>query len=122
MSTAQAARREGMPTVSRLGTIRRQVLECLATPRTAEEVAGLIDLAVYVVRPRITELRKDGLVVETGERRQDATGKRNTVWQATGGAGAGKPERVGSLAPEPDASVSPASLSGLTQRQLWELW
>lgn len=84
MSAAIEARRDGMPTERARGSIRAEVLACLSTPRTAEEVADLVGIAVYVVRPRITELVKAGLVAETGERRMDSTGRRNAVWRVVG--------------------------------------
>lgn len=47
---------------------------------TADEVAGRLGLSILSVRPRITELARDGKVRDSGDRRRNASGKRAIVW------------------------------------------
>ena len=55
----------------KLGRRQREALDALAEigPATADEVANHIDRHFYVVRPRFSELREKGLVIDTGKRR-----------------------------------------------------
>jgi predicted Rossmann fold nucleotide-binding protein DprA/Smf involved in DNA uptake len=59
---------------------------CLAAvqtkPQTADEVAELLGQTVLAVRPRFSELRKLGQVVDSGARRLNAYGNRQIVWRA----------------------------------------
>jgi len=65
----------------KLGARQREALDDLKAfgPSTAEEVAKRTDRHWYVVRPRLTELRLLGLVVDTGERRSTAFGGKTWV-------------------------------------------
>lgn len=72
------------------GKIREQVLrQIVARPMTADEVGDVLDIDKGVSRPRVSELRKDGLVTpllkEGGaqERRPTESGKSAIVWRAT---------------------------------------
>ena len=47
---------------------------------TADEVAGRLGLSILSVRPRITELARDGEVRDSGARRHNVSGKRAIVW------------------------------------------
>lgn len=47
---------------------------------TADEIAAQIGEDVLSVRPRITELLRDGLVVKTVLRRANKSGKKAIVW------------------------------------------
>lgn len=47
---------------------------------TADEVAQKIGRHVLSVRPRMSELRARGLIVPTGKRRRNASGKTAVVW------------------------------------------
>lgn len=42
--------------------------------------AGRLGLSILSVRPRITELARDGKVRDSGDRRHNASGKRAIVW------------------------------------------
>lgn len=59
---------------------------CLAALRgaamTADEVADLLTLSVLTVRPRVAELKTQGLVEATVERRLNVSGKSAVVWKA----------------------------------------
>ena len=65
--------------VSRL---RRAVLDCLAGhgPLTADECAARLGASVLTIRPRVSELRARGQVVDTGVRRVNQSGRRAAVW------------------------------------------
>ena len=66
------------------GSRRGQVLAGLDRgPATAEQIAKLIDLHWYLTRPRLSELKALGLVIETGDRGAGALGGRVNVWRLT---------------------------------------
>lgn len=70
----------------KLKTRHAEVLADLAAhgPSTAEDIAARTDRHWYVTRPRISELKAQGLVVETGERRPtEMGGKTHVVRLAT---------------------------------------
>ena len=50
---------------------------------TAEQIGERISLHWYLVRPRLSELKALGLVVETGERGKGALGGKVNVWRIT---------------------------------------
>lgn len=49
---------------------------------TADEVASELGETVLAIRPRITELVKAELIYDTGERRDNTSGRRAKVWRA----------------------------------------
>jgi hypothetical protein len=49
---------------------------------TADQIASRLDLSVLSVRPRFTELLRDGLIEDTGERRKNASGRSAKTWRA----------------------------------------
>lgn len=49
---------------------------------TADQVAQALGLSVLTVRPRVSELRTSGLIVDKRERRKNASGKSAVVWVA----------------------------------------
>lgn len=60
----------------KLGKRQAEVLADLAAhgPSTAEEIGARIDRHWYLVRPRISELKALGLVIDTGGRAKSALG------------------------------------------------
>jgi hypothetical protein len=66
-------------------TLRAEALMLLrrasAEGLTADEVATQADVTVLAMRPRITELSRLGLVVDSGKRRKNVSGKRAIVWR-----------------------------------------
>ncbi|MFY9350509.1 MAG: hypothetical protein WBL20_19250 [Sphingobium sp.] len=64
--------------------LRARCLEVLehSNGLTADEVAGRLGLSILSVRPRITELARDGKVRDSGARRNNVSGKRAIVWMA----------------------------------------
>lgn len=67
---------------SKAPIIRARCLKVLehSNGLTADEVAGRLGLSILTVRPRITELSRDGKVRDSGDRRRNASGKRAIVW------------------------------------------
>lgn len=66
------------------GTLRAAVLAVLRQkPYTADEVATAIGKSILAVRPRLSELSASGRILETSERRRNASGKLAAVWRAT---------------------------------------
>jgi predicted ArsR family transcriptional regulator len=61
--------------------------ECLAVlrgaPMTADEVAERLGATPFAIRPRLTELRRLGLVHDSGLRRANASRRGATVWALT---------------------------------------
>lgn len=49
---------------------------------TGDEIAAKTDAEVYLIRPRLTDLKELGKIVSTGERREGAHGVGTTVWVA----------------------------------------
>lgn len=49
---------------------------------TADEVAEQLGASILSVRPRISELRRRGLIEPTAERRLNQSGMRATCWRA----------------------------------------
>lgn len=67
----------------RAGTLREQVLEEIRRcPATPDEVAQRLKVTVLATRPRVTELSKLGLVVDSGSRRKNSSGRTAIVWRA----------------------------------------
>ncbi|HXQ47527.1 MAG TPA: hypothetical protein VN806_12975 [Caulobacteraceae bacterium] len=63
---------------------RAQVLEGLkAGPATAEQLGERVGLHWYLTRPRLSELKALGLVVETGARGRGALGGSVSTWRLT---------------------------------------
>lgn len=66
--------------------IRLRVLECLdwagSQGRTPEEIAARIGETVLNVRPRCTELKEAGKIMDSGIRRKNENGKNTIVWVA----------------------------------------
>lgn len=68
---------------SHADTVRAQVLEALAARQmTADEVAYFLNESILTVRPRVTELFKDGRILRTGERRKNYSGREAHVYRA----------------------------------------
>lgn len=70
------------------GKLQRMVLDAIAdaglSGRTTDEVACFLDLSRTSVQPRTSELRRKGLIRDSGRRRPNASGVRAIVWAATG--------------------------------------
>lgn len=65
------------------GNLRDRVLQALRQrPSTADELAGILGETPFSIRPRVTELAKLGKILETDNRRRNASGRLATVWRA----------------------------------------
>jgi len=74
-----AAAAPALPQAKRL---QRRVLFALTHgPATADEVAERLKESVLAIRPRFTELWKQARIEDTGDRRQNASGRNAIVWQ-----------------------------------------
>ncbi|MBS3648723.1 winged helix-turn-helix transcriptional regulator [Pseudaminobacter sp. 19-2017] len=72
-----------MPSTANAKSMRQRVLELLREePMTCDEVAEALKLSPLSVRPRITELRNAGIVVDSGERKKLRSGKTGIIWLA----------------------------------------
>lgn len=62
--------------------LQAAVLEALRTygPMTADEIAVKVGETALAIRPRVTELGNAGLLVDTGDRRTNVSGRPATVW------------------------------------------
>ncbi|MFS0737528.1 hypothetical protein ABC347_10805 [Sphingomonas sp. 1P06PA] len=66
-------------------TLRAKALAVLERSNglTADEVAGRMGVSILSIRPRVTELARQGKVRDSGARRHNATsGKKAIVWAA----------------------------------------
>lgn len=78
--TSQAAAEAMRP---RAGILRAKVLACLKDRAlTADECADVLRETVLAIRPRFSELRALGQIIDTGERRQNDSGRSAIVWRA----------------------------------------
>jgi predicted Rossmann fold nucleotide-binding protein DprA/Smf involved in DNA uptake len=60
---------------SRAKTLREKVLQAIKTrPMTADEVAAFIGEDILAIRPRVSELKKMGLITPTNTRRANKSG------------------------------------------------
>lgn len=71
----------------RLGRLQHQALSAIREAGwiglTADELAEVLGLERYTIQPRTTELRRKGLIEDSGQRRPNRTGKRAIVWTAS---------------------------------------
>ena len=69
-----------------LGRLQRMALEAIrnadAHGLTADELAERLDVSRWTIQPRTSELRRKGLIRDSGQRRPNATGKAAIVWIA----------------------------------------
>lgn len=68
---------------SRAPRLRALVLRTLVVngPMTADEAAAHLKIDKLSIRPRFTELLRDGLIVDAGYRRRNPSGKAAKVWR-----------------------------------------
>lgn len=50
-------------------------------PMTADECARVLGKSVLSIRPRFSELKAQGVIVDTGERRANDSGRKAIVWR-----------------------------------------
>lgn len=70
----------------KLGRLQKLTLEAIksrgANGLTADELAASLSLDRYSCQPRVSELRRKGLIADSGKRRLNATGRSAIVWVA----------------------------------------
>ena len=68
-------------------TLRARALACIAQASdglTADQVAAQLDASPFAIRPRVTELNRQGLIERSRtERRRNASGMNAAVWKVT---------------------------------------
>ena len=85
---AESRRHSYEAILTKAGARRLEVYEAIkgmAEGRTADELAYFLGRESYVIRPRLTELRKAGLIEAVGRRRSERTGKNISVWMVKNG-------------------------------------
>jgi hypothetical protein len=77
----EAAAKTG-PRAAHLRTLALHQLNQYPDGLTADECAEKMGASVLAVRPRFSELYRDGLIAKTGRRRLNGSGMSATVWRA----------------------------------------
>lgn len=71
---------------AKLGRLQRMVLDAIRDADwlglTADELCDRLKLSRWTVQPRTSELRRKGLIRDSGQRRRNASGKQAIVWVA----------------------------------------
>lgn len=71
----------------KLGPLQKRALSAIkcaaAQGLTADELAARLELHRWSIQPRTSELRRKGLIRDSGLRRQNSTGLNAIVWIAT---------------------------------------
>jgi hypothetical protein len=79
-TSAQA--HEAIEGSGRADTLRREIERLLQKGSyTVHEAAALLKEPVPAIQPRFSELRKEGLIRDSGLRRTNASGKSAAVWE-----------------------------------------
>lgn len=84
VDTSVAAAVALSPALGRLQQMARLAI-CAAGDRglTADELAATLGMSRWSIQPRTTELKRKGLIRDSGQRRPNVTGKEAIVWVAT---------------------------------------
>jgi hypothetical protein len=73
------------PTAAKLRAMVLAEFQRTGAGLTADEIAKDLNLSVLSVRPRVSELRRNGQIEQTGSRRKNASGMTATVWRISPG-------------------------------------
>ena len=83
VETSIAAALAIAPKLGRLQAMARQAIEQAGwNGLTADELAERLGCGRYTIQPRTSELRRKGVIIDSGKRRANASGKRAIVWVA----------------------------------------
>lgn len=70
----------------KLGRLQRLALAAIREAgwlgHTADELAARLDMDRWSIQPRTSELKRKGLIRDSGQRRPNSTGKQAIVWVA----------------------------------------
>lgn len=81
VETSIAAAEALAPKLGRLQRLARHAIrDAGATGLTADELATRLEMDRWSVQPRTTELKRKGLIRDSGQRRPNRTGKLAIVW------------------------------------------
>lgn len=81
VDTSVAAANALKPRLSRLQLMaQRAICEAGAAGLTADELAVGLDMDRYSIQPRTSELKRKGVIRDSGKRRKNASGKTAIVW------------------------------------------
>lgn len=83
VDTSASAAESVAPIANRLRAVVHAVLYRNPDGLTVDEVCKIAGYARYSLQPRFTELRKMGMIRDTGARRFNVSGARAIVWRAT---------------------------------------
>lgn len=73
-------------TAEEVASLQAMVIEHLElTQATVHETARAVGRSVPAIQPRFSELKRDGRIRATGERRLNSSGKSANVWMVTNG-------------------------------------
>jgi predicted transcriptional regulator len=80
---SETSREAALEMEARAGTLRRLALDYIRKHpgHTADEVASALGESAWAIRPRVSELRKLGLVINEG-RGRNKSGKGAHLWRA----------------------------------------
>lgn len=79
--TSREAAAAMKPCTARLRAMVLSAIGNSAAGLTPDEAADALAISILSARPRVTELFKLGLIVPTGERRKNESGRSATVWR-----------------------------------------
>ena len=87
----QETSREAAETMApKAASLRTKVISTLnrhPSGITPDECAALLNLDVLAIRPRFSELNREGLIEKTGDRRANRSGLRANVWRPVASPG-----------------------------------
>ena len=83
VETSIAASEALLPKLGRLQTMALAAIkEAGWLGHTADELAERLEMDRYSIQPRTSELRRKGLIRDSGQRRPNSSGKLSIVWVA----------------------------------------
>lgn len=83
VDTSIAAANALAPKLGRLQRMAVGAIRDAGTRGTADELAARLDMDRWSIQPRTSELKRKGLIRDSGQRRPNCTGKQAIVWIAT---------------------------------------
>jgi hypothetical protein len=82
--TSRAAAREADDFARPLkDRVLKEISSAGPTGLTADEASRRVHNSILSVRPRVAELKKSGVIVDSGRRRANSSGRRAIVWMVT---------------------------------------